>query len=328
MNAKWAFLCVIASFLICARLLEAQPPAKIPRIVLTRPERSGDADGQVNVDAFRQGLRELGYVEGKNFTLDVLWFEGQPERTYDRIVEALRDNVNFIVTSGTSSTQSARKATSTVPIIMANADDPVVTGLTPSLARPGGNITGITNISSGLAGKRLELLKEVLPKAARVVYLLDPTRSRDATVKQAEEAADALGMKLQSLVLQEPNDFENAFRSVMKGRPDGLIFTAGGVFNRHRTRLVELAIKHRLPSVHSEREWIRAGGLMVYGSSQPEQYRRAAIYVDKILKGAKPAELPVEQPTKFELLINLKTAKRIGLTIPPNILARADKVIR
>jgi ABC-type uncharacterized transport system substrate-binding protein len=328
MNTKIILLFAFAPFLVCTGLLEAQQPAKIARIVLTRPERSHDTDGQVNVDAFRQGMRDLGYVEKKTFVLDVLWLEGQPERTYERLLEALRHNVDFIVTSGTSSTRSARKATSTIPIIMANADDPVVTGLTPSLTRPGENITGITNISSGLAGKRLELLKEILPKASRVMYLLDPTRSRDATVKQAEEAARALGLKLQSLEVQGPDDFENAFRSVVKGRPDGLIFTAGGVFNRDRGRLVELAIKHRLPSVHPEREWLHAGGLMVYGSSQPEQYRRAAIYVDKILKGAKPAELPIEQAAKFELLINLKTARRISLTIPPNVLARADRVIK
>jgi len=324
----------VISLALCALLFalslpaEAQQAGKVPRIALTRPERSGDPDGQLNVDAFRQGLRELGYVEGKTFFLDVLWLDGQPGRAPERIAEAVRRNVDFIVTSGTASTRAAQKATSTIPIIMANADDPVVTGLVPSLARPGGNVTGVTNISSELAGKRLELLKEVVPKTSRVAVILDPSRPRDAAMRQTEDAARALGVQLKSLVVQGHNEFDQAFKSVVKGRAEALIVVTGGVFNRHRTRLVELANTHRLPAMYTEHEWIRAGGLMVYASSQPEQYRRAATFVHKILKGARPGELPIELPMKFELAINLKTAKQIGLTIPPDVLARADKVIK
>jgi putative ABC transport system substrate-binding protein len=328
-NPKWVgIFAIVLIFVFGGVVAQAQQPKKVARIVLTRPERSGDPDGQVLIDAFRQGLRELGYIEGKHFVLEVLWLQGQPGLTPERIAEVIRRNVDFIVTSGTSSTRAAQKATSTIPIIMGNADDPIVTGLLPSLARPGGNVTGLTNISTELADKRLELLKEVVPKSSRVALLLDPSRPRDAAVRQTEDAAHALGLQLQSLVVGGPDDFESAFRSVVKGRADALIIVTGGLFNRHRTRLVELANTQRLPAMYTEHEYIQAGGLMVYASSQTEQYRRAAIYVDKILKGAKPADLPVEQPTKFELMINLKTAKQIGLTIPPNVLARADKVIK
>jgi putative ABC transport system substrate-binding protein len=328
MNRKIIICLLTTALLSTVPFVEAQQPGKVLRIVVTRPERSGDPEGQLLIDAFRQGLRELGYGEGKHFVLEVLWLEGEPARLPERIAEAVRRNANFIITSGTSSTRAAQKATSTIPIIMGNADDPVVTGLVPSLARPGGNITGLTNISTDLADKRLELLKEVVPRSSRMAVLLDPSRPRDAAVKQTEEAAHALGVRLQSLVVQGPDDFEGAFRSAVKGRAEALIIVTGGLFNRHRTRLVELANTHRLPAMYTELEYARAGGLMVYASSQTEQYRRAATYVHKILKGAKPAELPIELPTKFELVINLKTAKQIGLTIPPNVLARADKVIK
>jgi putative ABC transport system substrate-binding protein len=307
---------------------DAQQPGKIPWIVLTRPERSGDPDGQVLVYAFRDALRELGYAERKNFILEVLWLEGQLDRTLERLSETVRRNVDFIVTSGTRSTRAAQKATSAIPIIMANADDPVAEGFVANLARPGRNITGLTSISTELAGKRLELLKEVVPKASRVALLLDPSRPRDATVRETEAAAHALGVQLQSLVVRDPDDFESAFQSLVRSRPDALIIITGGLFNRHRARLVELAAKNRLPAMYTLPEYMDAGGLMVYASSQTDQYRRAATFVHKIMKGAKPADLPVERPTKFELLINLKAAKQIGLTIPPNVLARADKVIR
>jgi putative ABC transport system substrate-binding protein len=274
-------------------------------------------------------LREFGYTEGTNIIVEILWLELQPERAPERIAEAVRQKVDIIVTSGTATTRAAQKATSTIPIIMGNGDDPVTGGLVADLARPGANITGLTNISSQLAGKRVELLKEVVPKASRMALLLDQIQSRTREVKKhTDEAARAFGVQLQSVVALGPDDFEDAFRSISKGRAHALIVRTGGVFNRHRTRLVELATKYRLPSMYPEQEWIRAGGLMVYGSSQSEQYRRAAVYVDKILKGAKPADLPVEQPTKFELIINLRAAKQIGLTIPPNVLARADRVIR
>jgi putative ABC transport system substrate-binding protein len=316
-------------FALCYSVAAQQPTKKIPRIVLTRPERSGDPGGQNNVAAFLQGMRELGYTEGNNFIVEILWLELQPERAPERIAEAVRQNVDIIVTSGTATTRAAQKATSTIPIIMGNGDDPVTGGIVANLARPGANVTGLTNISSQLAGKRVELLKEVIPKASRMALLLDQIQSRTHEVrKQTDEAARAFDVQLQSVVAQGPNDFDDAFRSISKSRANALIVRTGGVFNRHRARLVELATKYRLPSMYPEQEWIRAGGLMVYGSSQLEQYRRAAVYVDKILKGAKPGELPVEQPTKFELIINLKAAKQIGLSIPPNVLARADRVIK
>ena len=316
-------------FLASVSLAEAQQPGKIPRIVLTRPEQSGSPVGEALIEAFRQGLRERGYVEGQNIALEILWLGGGSGQISKRLTDSTRPKADFIVTSGTASTRAAQRATSTIPIIMASTGaDPVAEGFVASLARPGGNITGLTNMSIDLAGKRLELLKETVPKSSRVAVLLDPSRPRAAEVKEIQDAAQALGMQVQSPIVKGPDDFKDAFRSATKGRADALMIVSGGVFNAHRPLLTELAAKSRLPAMYSEHEYVYAGGLMIYASVLTDQYGRAAVYVDKILKGAKPADLPVEQPVKFEFIVNLKTAKQIGLTIPPNLLARADKVIR
>jgi putative tryptophan/tyrosine transport system substrate-binding protein len=316
-------------FLASVPLAEAQEPGKIPRIVLTRPEESGSPVGEALIEAFRQGLRERGYMEGQNIALEILWLGGGSGPIPKRLTDSTRPKADFIITSGTASTRAAQKATSTIPIIMASTGaDPVAEGFVASLARPGGNITGLTNMSIDLAGKRLELLKETVPKSSRVAVLLDPSRPRAAEVKEIQDAAHALGVQVQSPIVKGPDDFKDAFRSASKRRADALMIVSGGVFNAHRLLLTELAAKSRLPAMYSEHEYVYAGGLMVYASVLTDQYRRAAVYVDKILKGAKPADLPVEQPVKFEFIVNLKTAKQIGLTIPPNVLARADKVIR
>ena len=312
-----------------SRLVQAQQPKNLRQILLTRPERSDDPASQANIAALRQGLGERGYVEGQNIALEILWLAGEPGSIAKRLTDSTRPKVDFIVTSGTASTRAAQKATTTIPIIMANtAADPVAEGLIASFARPGGNLTGLTNMSIDLAGKRLELLKEAVPKTSRVALLLDPTRPRTAELKETQDAGRALKVEIQSLVVKGPDAFEDAFRSVAKGRAQALIVVSGSVFNAHRPRLIELAAKSRLPAMYTEHAYVNAGGLMVYASALTDQYRRVAVFIDKILKGAKPAELPVEAPMRFELLINLKAAKQISLTIPPNLLARADKVIR
>jgi putative tryptophan/tyrosine transport system substrate-binding protein len=308
---------------------EAQQPGKVSRIVVTRPELPGNPLGEALIEAFRQGLRERGYVEGQNIALEILWLGGLSGQIPKRLADSTRPNVDVIITSDTASTRAARKATSTIPIIMANTGaDPVAEGLVASFARPGGNITGLTNMSIDLAGKRLELLKETARKSSRVAVLVDPSRPRAAEVKEIQDAGHALGVQIQSPTVKGPDDFKDAFQSATKGRADALMIVSGGVFNAHRPLLIELAAKSRLPAMYSEHEYVHAGGLMVYASVLTEQYRRAAVFVDKILKGAKPADLPIERPIKFELIFNLKAAKQIGLTIPPDVLARADKVIR
>lgn len=308
---------------------QAQQPRKLTRILLTRPETVAGPAAQVLIEAFRQGLSERGYAEGKDVAVEILWLGGESGGIAKRLTDSTRAKVDFIVTSGTASTRAAQQATRSIPIIMATTSaDPVAEGFVATFARPGGNITGLTNMSTELAGKRLELLKEAVPKASRVVVLLDPTRPRATDVKEIQDAGHAFGVKVQSRVMQSADDFEAAFRSATKGRADALIIISGRVFNAHRPLLVELAARSRLPAMYTEHEYVRAGGLMVYSSMLTEQYRRVAVFVDKILRGARPADLPVEQPTKFELIVNLKTAKQIGLTIPPNVLARADKVIK
>jgi putative ABC transport system substrate-binding protein len=329
MKTKTVALCVLTLLLFFGPLVEAQQPAKTRRIVVTRPEKPGSPIGLVLVEAFRQGLRELGYVDGKNITVEVLWLGADPGRTPERIVELVRQKVDLIVTSGTGSTRAAQQATTTIPVVMANSDDPVVNGFVASFARPGANITGLTSIQTELSGKRLELLKEAVRKAARVAVLWNGANAaRARAFKETQVAAGALGVVLQSLEVQAANDFEKAFRAASKERAQALVVFADGLLNGHRTQIVELAGKNRLPAMYTEQEYVDAGGLMVYASSQPWQYRRAATYVDKIFKGARPADLPVELPMKFELVINLKAAKQIGLTVPPNLLVRADRVIR
>jgi len=329
MTKRILVLLLVLLIIGSSRLVQAQQTKNRPQIVLTRPERSDDPASLANIEALRQGLRERGYVEGQNIALEILWLAGEPGSIAKRLTDSTRPKVSIIVTSGTGSTRNAQKATTTIPIIMANtAADPVAEGLIASYARPGGNITGLTNMSIDLAGKRLELLKEAVPKTSRVALLLDPTRPRTAELKETQDAGRALKVEIQSLVVKGPDAFEDAFRSAAKGRAQALIVISGAVFNAHRPRLIELAAKSRLPAMYTEHQYVHAGGLMVYASVLADQYRRVAVFIDKILKGAKTAELPVEAPMRFELIINLKTAKQIGLTMPPNLLARADKVIR
>jgi putative tryptophan/tyrosine transport system substrate-binding protein len=307
---------------------EAQQPAKIHRIgYLTGTSR---AISSTRIDTFRGGLRELGYVEGKNFILEYRSAEGKLDRFPALAAELVRLKVDIIVSAGLGPTRAAKDATNTIPIVMTNEGDPVGTGIVTSLARPGGNITGLSTLAPELSGKRLELLKEILPKLSRVAVFRTSTQPGTAqTLKEVELAAKALGVQLQYLDVVDPKDIAAAFRAASKGRAEAALWmVAGGVGNAQHTQVVELAGKNRLPVIYSGRGTVEAGGLMSYGVNQSDLDRRAAIYVDKILKGTKPADLPVEQPMKFEFVVNLKAAKQIGLTIPPNVLVRADKVIK
>jgi putative ABC transport system substrate-binding protein len=310
-----------------AVMAEAQQPTKIPRIGFlgaTSPSTISD-----RVEAFRQGLRELGYVEGKNIVIEKRWAEGKLDRLPALAAELVRLKVDIIVTAGPQATRPAKQATSTIPIVMAQDPDPVGNGFVASLARPGGNITGLATLAPELSGKRLELLKEVVPKLSRVAVLGTSTIAGHAqTLREVELAAGALGAKLQYLDVLDPEDIETSFRAANKGRADAVLTLAGGILFTQRAQIMELAVKNRLPVIYYDSRFVEAGGLMFYGVSLLDLDRRAATYVDKILRGAKPAELPVEQPKKFEFIINLKAAKQIGLTIPPNVLARADRAIK
>jgi putative ABC transport system substrate-binding protein len=283
----------------------------------------------VRIGAFRQGLRELGYVEEKNVFIEWRFGEGRVDRVPALATDLVRLKVDVIVTAGPEITRPAKKATSTIPIVMALDTDPVANGFIASLARPGGNIMGLSTLAPEITGKQLELLKEIVPKLSRVVVLgSSSVRSYEGVSKEMEPAADALKVRLQYLDVLGPEDIETAFREAHKGRAEAVLALQGFVLSSQAKQIAELAVKGRLPSMYYRRDYVENGGLMSYGVIQSDLDRRAATYVDKILKGAKPADLPVEQPTKFELVINLKTAKQIGLTIPPNVLARADRVIR
>ena len=316
----------------CAMLLalsfeaEAQQAKKVPRIgfLTTSPSIFPG-----RVEAFRQGLRELGYVEGRNIVIEWRYAAGRRDRLPALADEVVRLKVDIIVSGGPTITGFLKEATTTIPVVMGFDTDPVGNGLVASLARPGGNITGLSVLSPELGGKRLELLKEIVPKLSRVVVLGSSTLPGNAqTLRETELAAGALGVKLQYFDVLSPKDIEAAFRRAVKGRADAVLAQGSGVLNAHRTQVADLAVKSRLPAIYYAAEFVEAGGLMFYGVDFAYLYRRAATYVDKILKGAKPAELPVEQPKKFEFIINLKAAKQIGLTIPPNVLVRADKVIK
>jgi len=308
-------------------IADAQQPKKVPRIgFLTTVSPSAIA---ARTEAFRQGLRELGYVEGKNIVIEWRYAEGKIDRLPALAAELVRLKVDVIVTAGSPVTRSAKEATVTIPIVMANDSDPVGSGHVASLARPGGNITGLSTLRLEMSGKRLELLKEIIPRLSRVAVLGSSTVPGNAqALKETELAAGAFGVQLQYLDVLATKDIETAFRAASKGRADAVLVLGGPLFNSHRTQIVDLAVKSRLPAIYYAAEFVEDGGLMTYGVSVIDLFHRAATYVDKILKGAKPADLPVEQPIKFELIINLKAAKQIGLTIPPNVLVRADKVIK
>jgi putative tryptophan/tyrosine transport system substrate-binding protein len=306
-----------------------QPSAKVPRIgYLSATSPSAISD---RTEAFRQGLRGLGYVEGKNIVIEWRYAEGKPERLPALAAELVGLKVDIIVTGGPGATRPAKEATVTIPIVMTQDNDPVANGFVASLAQPGGNITGLSTLAPEISGKRLELLKEIVPRLSRVAVIGTSTSQDYAhELKEIELAAGALGVKLQHVDVLAPNDVEAAFRAAAKARADAVLWVVSARVARARaqTQIVDLAVKSRLPVIFETRTAVEAGGLMSYGMNLVDLDRRAAVYVDKILKGAKPAELPVEQPTKIELVINLKTAKQIGLTIPPNVLARADRVIK
>ena len=318
---------------ICALLValsfsaEAQQPAKIPRIgYLTGASLSAISE---RIDAFRQGLRGFGYVEGKNIIIEWRQAEGKLDRLPALAAELVRLKVDVIVTGGPTATRPVKEATATIPIVMATDPDPVGSGFVASLARPGGNVTGLATLAPEISGKQVELLKEIDSRLSRVAVLGTSTQPGTAQrLRETERAAGAFGVKHQFLDILGPEDIETAFRAASKGRADTLLLLASPVLTSQRTQIVDLAVKSRLPAIYNAPEFVEAGGLMSYGVNLTDLFRRAATYVDKILKGAKPADLPVEQPTKFELIINLKAAKQIGLTIPPNVLVRADKVIR
>ena len=303
----------------------AQQPARIPRIGILIAASTSFYSARV--EAFRRRLRELGYVEGKNIVIEYRYAEGKLERLPDLAAELVRLKVNVIVTAPTQAALAAKKASATIPIVFTDiASDPAGIGLVSSLARPGGNITGLNVMAPDLDGKRLELLKEAFPKVARVAFLWGSRGIPYLT--ELEAAAKALGLKLQSLPVRSLDDFEGAFARAKRDGAQALITTPSPLINTQQRQVLDFAAKNRLPAMYQTSEWVEADGLMSYAPNFTDLWRRAADYVDKILKGAKPADLPVEQPKKFEFLVNLKTAKQIGLTIPPNVLARADKVIK
>jgi len=324
---KKLFWLLTAILLASFHRAEAQQPTQVPSIAYL-----SSGQGFVSSErrqAFRQGLRELGYVEEKNLIVEYRYAEGNSERLAALAAELVRLKIDVIVTSGPPGTRAAKKATTTVPIVMAHDPDPLGSGFIASLARPGGNITGLSSLVAQLGGKRLELLRELIPKLSRVAVLgtsTNPSNVQMAT--EIEVAARPIGIRIQFVDVQDSKEIEGGFRAATKAHAEALFVLGNPVLNAHRTEVADLAVKSRLPAVDGQPDLMAAGGRRFYGASITEMFRRAAIYVDKILKGAKPADLPVEQPTKFELIINLKTAKQIGLIIPPNVLARADKVIR
>ena len=319
------FLVVLVVFALCTPA-EAQQPAKIPTIgYLGAGYRSSSL-----TDAFRQGLRELGYVEGKNILTEYRYAEGKPELLPDLAAELVRLQVNVIVATVTPAAMAAKKATQTIPIITVTTADPVGSRLVASLAHPGGNVTGLSLVPGlEMSGKQLELLKEAVPKLTQVAVLIDPGNEPTARfLKEAEKAASSLVLHLRAVEARNADELNSAFSAINEKRPDALLVIASPILSANRTQIARFATSSRLPAMYPYSEFVDAGGLMSYGPHQPDLYRRAATYVDKILKGADPANLPIEQPTKFELVINLKTAQALNLTIPQSVLYRADKVIK
>ena len=320
-------------FTLCAMLIalcafaEAQQPGKVSRIgYLSSGSPSNEKSRD---DAFRQSLRQLGYFEGKNLVIEYRYADGKLNQLPDLAAELVHLKVDVVVTGGGPPTRAAKNATKSIAIVMINVSDPVALGFVSSLARPDENITGVSSLQNELGGKRLELLKEIVPKLSRVAVLVNRgVPGYGIQIKEVEVAAQALGLQLQPMEVRSSNDLEKTFLALTSARAGGLTGLTNPTFNALQGRIADLAVKNRVPSAYGHTTFAEAGGLMAYGPIISDLYRRAAIYVDKILKGAKPADLPVEQPTKFEFVINQKTAKQIGLTIPPNVLARADRVIR
>jgi putative ABC transport system substrate-binding protein len=307
--------------------IEAQQPKKVSRIGFLSPVSASGSTA--NLETFRQGLREFGYIEGKNIIIEYRWAEGKLDRLPELAAELVSLGVDIIVTGGTPPVLAAKKATNTIPIVAANADNLVELGVVASLARPGGNVTGLTRVDEDFSAKRVELLKESFPKLSRVAVLSHGTLGADQEeLQETQAAARTLGVQVQSFTVQEPSQFLDTYAQMIKRRAEALIIFTSAFTAFHREQLVGLAIKNRLPTMCANAAWVNVGCLISYGPNVTELYRRAAVFVDKILKGTKPADLPVEHPTKFDFIINLKVANQIGLTIPPNVLARADKVIR
>jgi putative ABC transport system substrate-binding protein len=334
MSLKTSVVLLVGLTLASVHLAEAQQPKKVPRIgyLVTGVPSSSSSSSSLNLEAFRQGLRDFGYIEGKNIQIESRYAEGKLDRLPSLVAELVQPKVDVLISGTLVAIRAAKQATNTIPIVMVLSVDPVATRtrLVDSLARPGGNITGLTNLARDLSGKLLELFKEVVPGISHIGMLRDADDPSAALgFKEYEAVARALKVQIQSLEVRGPNpDLEGAFQAAAKGRASALIAIRGFLFNRYPKQIADLAIKNRLPLMFERNEYVEAGGLMSYATNDVDQWRRAATYVDKILKGAKPADLPVEQPKKFEFIINLKAAKQIGLTIPPNVLARADRVIR
>ena len=312
-------------FALCVPAL-AQQPKKLPRVCYLG---SGAREAAMNLEPFHKRLRDLGYIEGQNVTFAYRYFEGKVDSVPELAAELVRLNCDLILTTGTEAALATKKATQTIPIVMGFSGDAVRLGIVADLARPGGNITGLTSLNNELSGKRLELLMEVVPKLSRVALLWSPANPNTLrVVKDTEEVARSLRIELQTVEIKTPDDFDSAFRTTTKKRAQALMLAGGGFFGAHQKRIIELAAKNRLPASYPNSQFVETGGLLAYTEDRIYMFRRAAEYVDKILKGAKPADLPVERPKNWELVINLKAAKRIGMTIPPNVLARADRVIR
>jgi putative ABC transport system substrate-binding protein len=331
-NLKWARLvAIVLSIALCGAVAEAQPPAgKIWRIGYLHDSSASDPVTVLRVDAFRQGIRDLGYVEGKNINIEYRYAEGRSERLPELVKELVGLKVDILVVSLASIARVAKKANVTIPIVAVDISD--LTGLVDSLARPGGNVTGLTSINAELLGKRLGLLKEVVPKVSRFAFLHDLSNEQSpsgAAFKDAQATAKVLRVKFQLVGVKAPNlDIEGAFRLMVKERIGALVTSPAPLMRFHRKRILQLTEQNRIPAIHPEQQWANAGGLMSYGANTLDQYRRVAVYVDKILKGRTPADLPVEQPMKFEFVINLQAAKKIGVTVPQSVLFRADKVIQ
>jgi putative tryptophan/tyrosine transport system substrate-binding protein len=326
MKAKILVYALPALILATIHLAGAQQPEKLHRIAFLL---GGPPSFYSQIDVFKQGLKELGYVDGKNITIEYRYAEGKADRLLDLAAELVRLKVDVILVTATPSVLAVKKASATIPIVLMGVSDPVASGLVTSLARPGGNITGLTLLAPELSGKRLELLKETVPNVTRVAFLWNPANPAQVPQwREAQAAAQELRLHLQSLEVRSSNDFDTAFEAALRERAQALAVAPEPLISTHFKSIVEFAAKNRLPAMYANPQFVDAGGLMSYAPSYEDLSRRAATYVDKILKGAKPADLPVEQPKKFEFTINLKAAKQIGLTIPPNVLARADKVIK